>query len=181
MKSWLQDGGQRQSGEAGTVLGLRAAIPPWSDLTHFSNMKMQHPRQLLGNPSLIFPLSCCAIMFIRPVILAAAIGTWVAHIHCDGPWNLEWRQWKLHRQVMTAYQSSIDESWKLCSMYFYLYLVAFMLWEDICCTKLGCRSSWQSWSKPVPMIKRGLGNSWRSDLIWGISEWDWMGSPKAIF
>ncbi|KAJ8553277.1 hypothetical protein K7X08_023955 [Anisodus acutangulus] len=32
-----------------------------------------------------------------------------------------------------------DESWKLGSMmHFFLYLAAFMLWEDICGTKLGC-------------------------------------------
>ncbi|XP_016562585.1 protein FLX-like 3 isoform X2 [Capsicum annuum] len=31
-----------------------------------------------------------------------------------------------------------DESWKHGSMYFYVYLAALLLWEDICCTKLGC-------------------------------------------
>uniref|UniRef100_A0A3Q7FVN7 Uncharacterized protein n=1 Tax=Solanum lycopersicum TaxID=4081 RepID=A0A3Q7FVN7_SOLLC len=33
---------------------------------------------------------------------------------------------------MTAYQNSIDESWKLCSIYLYFYLAVFMLWDDIC-------------------------------------------------
>lgn len=108
MKSWLQDEGQRQSGEAGIILELRAEIPSLIWLNPFSNLKMQHPWQLLGNFSLTFRLTCgCAIMLIRPVILAAAIGTQVAHIHWDGPWNLEWRQQKLHRQLMTTFHRQV--------------------------------------------------------------------------
>lgn len=100
----------RQSGEAGIILELRAEIPLLIWFNPFSNLKMQHPRQLLANSSLTFrSTGGCAIMLIRPVILTAAMETRVAHIHWDGPWNLEWRQWKLHWQVMTAYQNSIGK------------------------------------------------------------------------
>lgn len=110
MKSWVQN----ESTEAEWRSWHNLGVESWNTFADLIkpilNLKMQHPGQLLGNSSLTFRVTCgCAIMLIRPAILAAAIGTWVAHIHWDGPWNLEWRPWKLHRQVMTTYQNSIGK------------------------------------------------------------------------